>query len=304
MWAVMDVGTNSCRLMIADYNKSINTIRSFYRGLKTTRMGQGVNEFNKLINQEAMTRTLEALLEFKKTISSYQIEGLALVATQAVREAENGYSFSRLVQKELGWEMEILSGQREAFLSYKGAVSEMSICDNPLVIDIGGGSTEFTGPTAGGNLKSLSVPIGALKLLEKPCEDQGILDLFKKALTDSETFFLQGNTLVGVGGTCTTLAAVKLALKEYQPEKVQGIRISRNETEEIHDMLSYLSLQERLLIDGIAPGREDLIIPGLQILLSVLDFLDRKEIIISDHDLLHGLVLELAGKAQEDLEDV
>lgn len=292
MYAAMDIGTNSCRLLLASVN-TLGEIKIEEQHLRTTRIGAGMGT-ERLLKPDAIERTLSALEEFAEIIGRYRVQQLVLVATQAVRSAENQNRLVQAVKDRLNWDLQIISGEREAWLSYWGATSDLKEKPNPLVIDIGGGSTEFIGLNSEKQVSVLSIPLGALKLLENPLSDKELARVVTEALQvfkskeDSPSY-----TLVGVGGTCTTLAAVDLGLREYDREKVQGHRIDGSRIKDIYEMLAALTVPERLKLAGIYPGREDLIIPGLQILLAIVKYFNSNSVLISDRDLLWALVDEM-----------
>lgn len=304
MWAVMDIGTNSCRLLMARLGAG-GKVETVCRLLRTTRIGAGMNQENKSIHAGALARTMEALAEFSREIKRIPIPAeVILVGTQAVREAENRQRVIDTIKAVLGWQLEVLSGEREAWLSYLGAVQELPEKD-PLVIDIGGGSTELVRRREEGGLQVVSLPLGALRLYEKPQSHIEISAFLARAIGAKHGSAWTGNKrhdwndpgvpLVGVGGTCTTAAAVKLALQAYDPDLVQGYRMTAEDIRCIYQKLESLRAEERLKVAGIFPGREDIILPGLQILLNIMTFLAKTEITISDHDLLYGLIYEKLG---------
>lgn len=289
IWASMDIGTNSCRLLLAQED-SCGGIKVLRRMLRTTRIGQGINQDMRLINEKAKERTLQALGEFAQTISAYPEAKIRLIATQAVRMAENSAELVREIWDKLGWELEIVSGQREALLSYLGALNGLSRLNRPLVVDIGGGSTEFIAKTNEGAVAAISLPLGALRLLESPLNRCEISEFINTGLNGMP--FDKNDNLVGVGGTCTTAAAAFLGLYEYDALKVQGCKLTLSAVEELYNKLKNFSPAERLAVPGIFPGREDIIVYGLEILLAVMDYFGSTEITVSDQDLLYGLIYE------------
>lgn len=300
IWASMDIGTNSCRLLLAETDAS-GGITVLKRMLRTTRIGQGMNREMRRINEKAKERTLQALEEFAQEISAYPQVKIRLVATQAVRMAENSAELVCEIREKLGWDLEIISGEREALLSYSGAVKGLTGLNRPLVIDIGGGSTEFIAKTGADGLASVSLPLGALRLLENPLSHNHLDRFFQNGL--KEIPFGPDVELVGVGGTCTTAAAAYLGLKEYDAVKVQGCKLTRTAVEELYARLSALSPRERSNEPGIFPGREDIIVYGLEILMIVMGYFQQEEITVSDQDLLYGLIYEASNEVIEVIEE-
>ena len=304
MLAVMDIGTNSCRLLLAEQVGAERKIKKVQAFLRTTRIGEGMCGEDRIISPAAIDRTLAALREYAAKIEEHHAQEVILVATQAVREAKNRDALVKEIKNELNWELVILSGDSEARLSYLGAVAGLALKAPALVVDIGGGSTEFAWSENNGGVQGVSVAIGALRLLEAPKTDAEVIERLQKALANvgnaeraEKTRGIQavaGSLLVGVGGTCTTAAAVSLNMAEYDSDKVQGHHLTIETIHRQYNMLKDLEPHERLSIAGVPKGREDIIVPGLQILIAVMIALGEKVITISDQDLLYGLILELA----------
>lgn len=287
MRAVMDIGTNSCRLIIVETKG--NRMETVCRRLTTTRIGQGLGRGNRCLSEEGMQRTLEALRDYSRVMANYPIERVYLIGTQALREAENSKEFCHRVKEALGWELDIISGQREAYLSYLGAVSALPELVNPVVLDIGGGSTEIMTATDNG-IQAASAPLGGLRLLEKPRDDQVIL----QGLLDGwQGFELPSDcSLVGVGGTATTLGAIYTKMKVYDPEKLTGVEMSRQAVQTVLQLLESLTPQQRLSLPGMLQGREDILPWGLHILLVVMEHYRFSSLRICDRDLMYGILLE------------
>ena len=295
MWAVMDRGTNSCRLLLAEQGGAESGIKRVQSFLRITRIGEGMRGQDRAISPVALERTIAALREFSLIIAGYQARDVIIVATQAVREATNRDILVAGIKKELNWELEILPGESEARLSYLGAVAGLSLKKTALVLDIGGGSTEFAWIGANGKFHAVSIAIGALRLFESPRADTEIHEIMQQALAkDGNTDGLRAaaaSLLVGVGGTCTTAAAVNLSMAKYDSMKIQGHQLTIETIVNQYNMLNKIKACERLNIAGITKGREDIIIPGLQILIAAMKMLGGEVITISDQDLLYGVIL-------------
>ncbi len=295
MWAVMDIGTNSCRLLLAEQSGADRKIKKMQMFLRTTRIGEGMSSEDRSIRQAALNRTMAALTEFHMIIKESPAANVILVATQALREANNSDVLVVRIKKELGRDLEILSGEAEARLSYLGAVAGFAQETPVLVVDIGGGSTELAWKEKNGDFQAVSIPLGALRLFESPKTDRQIIDILQQALTNvrnpEELRAKAGYFLIGVGGTCTTTAAVALNMNTYNSELIQGYRLTAETIVDQYRLLKNLESHERLKIAGIQRGREDIIIPGLQILIAMMHVLEQKSITISDQDLLYGLIL-------------
>jgi exopolyphosphatase/guanosine-5'-triphosphate,3'-diphosphate pyrophosphatase len=288
LWAVMDIGTNSSRLLVADCEQKTGKIKAVKRALRITRIGAGMNEENRLISWEAMTRTVRALVDFSLLIKQYPVKRTFLLATQAVREADNQEELRDKIKTSLDWNLRIISGEEEARLSYLGAVQGLVTEGVPVVLDIGGGSTEFILQGEKQDFQIISLPLGALRLWENPLVDEKIQELLQKEL--QKISFPPLISLIGVGGTITTAAALKLALVEYDAEKVQGLKLSITEIKAFYEKLKVMSPKERLQAPGITAGREDIIVSGLQILINLMSCCGQKKIIVSEQDLLYGVI--------------
>ena len=290
--AVMDIGTNSCRLIIAEIMEAGDITR--LRQIRITRIGEGLGRGNLHIGRAAMDRTLAALTEYKAIIDEYPVEKTLLLGTQALREADNSEVFAAEVKEATGFDLEIISGRREAYLSYSGAAGALRGTEmaEPLVLDIGAGSTELFWEESG--VKGASAPVGALRLLEKPLDEQGILDALEAGWADLEAAARADDkkTLVAVGGTATTLGAIHLNMKVYDPEALLGLRMNRAQVEMVLDMLESMTPRERLGLPGMTPGREDVMPWGLKILLGAMTYCRKDSVVICDRDLLYGALYE------------
>ncbi len=287
--AVIDIGTNSTRLLIGDaVDKSENQsgINVLKTRLVTTRLGEGIGS-KRCLRQPAINRTIEALLEFKKIIKEHKAETVIAAATSAVRDAENQRDFLDHVKLKTGLEVRVLSGPEEAEMSYSGVVGGLKPdMKNPVVVDIGGGSTEFIWQGFGGiNLESLR--IGAVRMTESNLG----LDNIKKLMSDvtNRVRSVGSIGLIGVGGTITTLAAVDMELEEYDPARVHGYYITRERVINILNRFEGMTLKERKAVTGLQPQRADIIIAGVQIVLAVLDGLKAEGIVASESDIMYGL---------------
>lgn len=279
----VDVGTNSVRLLIAEVEK--NRVRRVHFEMETTRIGAGTAAVREL-GEEGMARTLEALSRFRSVMMERGVEKVRAVATSAVRETVNGQEFARRAAEVLGFPLEIISGEEEAYLGYLGAARGLPQVKRPLVLDIGGGSSELVW-MEGQEVKAYSLPVGAVGLTEDPGRIQIVEDwdwLFKKLAGMPEL------TLVGVGGTTTTLAAVELKMEQYDPDRVQGYEMAIESVERIFDCLASLSLEERRRVKGLQPERADIITAGTRILLEVMRRSGKKKLVVAESDLLYGIV--------------
>ncbi len=287
--AVIDIGTNSTRLLIARYEKS--NVTSLYQDLEITRIGEGLGE-SPFIKKEALARTIDCLKRFMNRCREYEPQIIRITATSAVRDAQNKETVIKEVRQNTGIHLEILSGEEEAYLSYLGAVSELTGESKvKVVLDIGGGSTELVYPTGTG-LRLNSINIGAVRLAEKPELHKNFPQLF--ADLDGEKL-PEEFALIGVGGTVTTLVALKLKLRKYNPELVHGQTLTLEEVRQQKELLFNLSLEERKKLPGLQPQRADIIPYGALILEELMKKLNCKEIIVSEKDILYGLIITASG---------
>lgn len=287
--ASIDIGTNSTRFLLAEVDgNSIYTIKT---GLITTRLGQGITRG--LLGKEAMERTVTAIEEFMREIDTFTPVGIITVATSAVRDAGNQDEFLDLVRNRTGIRVRVLSGEEEAKASYRGVLSGVQVSlDTTLVLDVGGGSTEIIWPDNRG-INYLSIPAGAVRMSEgghSAEEIEHILGPYMQAIQQ------RGDLLsaVAVGGTATTLAAISIGLLEYQAELVHGYYLSAGEIEKLFSGLQAAGPDGRKKIIGLQPQRADIILAGVTIVKEILKGLCLKGLTVSEADLLHGLVLELA----------
>lgn len=291
--AAVDIGTNSCRLLIAEANSN-NSLKILNRAIKITRLGEGVEQ-TKLLKKEAVKRVIDVLKQYKNIIKKHEVEKIKIVGTSVLRDVKNP---ELLIDKinDLGLKIEIISGNKEAELNYLGAVSDLS--SDFLLIDIGGGSTEFIW-TANSKINFKSLDIGCVRMTEnfisapdKKIKNQEINDIanYVKDFLKKELALKKKFTIKGVGGTITTLAAVKLALTTYDNKKIENLKVDVNELEKILNNLSQLDLENRKKVKGLQPERADIITAGLVILKTILNHFGSDEIYVSDHDLLYGIL--------------
>lgn len=288
----MDIGTNSTRLLILSQKKII------YQAVTITRIGEGLKD-SKKIQEIPLQRTIDALQKYKEKISQFEVENYHLVATSAMRDALNKDQVVEKIQKETGFFTKIISGQEEAELSYLGATADFP--GKNIVIDIGGGSTEVVFPQENpqnqdNNLIYTSTNLGGVRLKENPQLLEKASFLFSKNIPQSQKQKFQNFDLIGVGGTITTLAAVKLAMEEYRWEKIHGLLLTIEEIRDIHKKLKGLSLLERQKVPGLEPERADIILHGIDILLIFMGQYDFKAIRVSDKDLLFALVTNFSQR--------
>ena len=288
-FAAIDIGTNSVRLLIARLHN--RKLKPELRTLRMCRPGEGMTRGEGL-QPQAVARTLQSLQEFSGLLRLHGVRQVRAVATSAVMEAPNAARFVEQVKSQTGLTVDVISGDEEAHLSFLGACQSLPGVKQGTVVDIGGGSTEFTFPSASGRpgtLTSRSIPLGAVRLTERPLLLSEILAKLKLPLEDLQA--IGPVPLIGVGGTITTLAAVDQALPTYDPERVHGYRLPRAAVERILFFLAAKTNQERKQISGLQPERSDIIVAGTTILWAILGSLKAEQITVSEADLLDGIIL-------------
>lgn len=303
--AAIDIGTNSIRCLVEDIEG--DNRRTLFREARITRLGESLASEMEL-KDEAMERALKAIRDYYESIELLSAQKVRVVATSAVRDASNQDVFLSKVSECCHYDVEILTGLEEAELSFKGATH-----DNPeafvenrstVVIDIGGGSTEVIVGTKDQILHSESMDVGCVRLFELFLHSDPPTLSELKALRDylwQKTRDVSARVnpfyparAIGLAGTLTTLGAIKQQLKVYKPEKIHGSYLSRSEVNAIHERLLKMPISTRKRVIGLQPERADTIISGTIILLDLMKGMRLMEIMISEHDIMDGIVLTLA----------
>ncbi len=307
--AAIDCGTNTTRLLIAE-NASAASQRQFLESrAEITRLGAGVDKTNKLA-PDAIARTLDCLRDYKKLLDQHQVTSLRAVATSATRDAYNRADFLTAATAILGTEMEVLSGQDEAKLSFQGATASLDPATGPfLVLDIGGGSTELSYGTQDQST-AISMDIGSVRLTEQhiandpplPEELSAVLSVIGLHLDDATRALgeLDPSTqLIGVAGTVTTIAAVEIGLAEYDSDAIHHFNLSKAAAEDVFRNLAVEPLADRIHNPGLDPRRADVIVAGACILVGVMRHFGFSDCLVSESDLLDSLLLDLDPKAPD-----
>ncbi|MDX3851392.1 Ppx/GppA phosphatase family protein [Streptomyces sp. AK02-01A] len=308
--AAVDCGTNSIRLLVADADPGTGELTDLDRRMEIVRLGQGVDRTGRLA-PEALERTFAACREYAAAIKAHGAERIRFVATSASRDAENRDEFIRGVLDILGVEPEVITGDQEAEFSFMGATKELPGGDSYLVVDIGGGSTEFV--VGDDRVRAArSVDIGCVRLTERHLVRDGVVsdppdaaeiaairaDIEAALDLAEETVPLrEPRTLVGLAGSVTTVAAIALGLKEYDSAAIHHSRISYEQVEEITGRLLAATHDERAAISVLHPGRVDVIGAGALILLSIMERTGCREVVVSEHDILDGIAWSVAEDA-------
>jgi exopolyphosphatase/guanosine-5'-triphosphate,3'-diphosphate pyrophosphatase len=307
--AAIDCGTNSIRLLVADLDAATGTFHELDRRMEIVRLGQGVDRTGRLA-PEALERTLAACRRYAAVLDEHGLDGqgarrLRFAATSATRDADNREEFVCGVRELLGVEPQVLTGAQEAELSFTGATRELAAAplDRPfLVVDIGGGSTEFVlGDTH--VQASRSVDIGCVRLTERHALSDPPTAAQVAAMRDDVHAALEAaartvpleeaGTLVGLAGTVTTLAGVALKLDAYDSTAIHHSRLTAAQVAAISDRLLASTHEERAAIPVMHPGRVDVITAGALILREVMERTGAPDVVVSEHDILDGLAWSL-----------
>jgi exopolyphosphatase/guanosine-5'-triphosphate,3'-diphosphate pyrophosphatase len=313
--AAIDCGTNSLRLLIADVDPARHELTDVERRMEIVRLGQGVDATGKLA-PEALERTFRVLAEYAGQVTATRAGAVRMVATSATRDASNAAEFARGVQDVLGVSPEVITGQEEARLSFSGATAELGGPDAAadaaprppyLVVDIGGGSTEFVlgGSGTSAELAAISVDVGSVRLTERHLHsdppsaaeitaacadiDRG-LDAVAAAVPVAEA-----RTLVGLAGSVTTITAIALGLPVYDARQTHHAWLPAADVRRVTSQLLGQSRAERAAIGALHPGRVDVIGAGALILDRLMDRFGFTEMVTSEHDILDGIAWSIAG---------
>lgn len=299
-YGIIDIGTNSMRLLLAEYCDGKFIKRE--KIINTTRIGEGLDISGKISN-EAIKRNINSLDEFKGLALKYGCDEIHCIGTAALRNASNGREFVNLAKKYSGIDVEIISGKYEALLGYRGVVSGLSMNEKYyLILDIGGGSTEFIIGNDTDIIFRESVDIGALKLTEKfikyvPETDEMITELNYYIHHKIKNVVLKilslgkSMDLIGIGGTITSVSAIKQKLENYSMEKIHLSNVNYLDIKSQIEEIRLMTMEERYIIKGLQKKRANIIISGELILMNIMDMLGKDKIIVSEFDNLEGYIL-------------
>jgi exopolyphosphatase/guanosine-5'-triphosphate,3'-diphosphate pyrophosphatase len=299
--AAIDCGTNSTRLLVADEDG-----RTVERLMRITRLGQGVDATGRLA-EEAIRRTVAVLQEYRGVMDGHGVERVRMTATSAARDAANREEFFRAATEAVGVSPELLGGDEEGRLSFLGATAELRADDGPfLVADIGGGSTEFAVGTTYPPEGVLSTDIGCVRLTEKflhsdppaPEELSQAFDIVRGHLDDVARVIpsvADVRRFVGLAGTVTTMAAVELGLATYDKDRIHHFVLTRAAAEDVFRTLATERRSLRIHNPGLEEARADVIVGGAVILVGIMRYFDFAECLVSEADILDGLVRSLTS---------
>ena len=301
--AAIDCGTNSTRLLVAERSADPRGFTILDRRMRITRLGQGVNA-TKLLAADAIDRTAAVLREYRAAMDDHGIAHVRVTATSAARDAANREDFFVAAKEIIGVEPELLSGDEEARLSFRGATAELDPDDGPfLVVDIGGGSTEFIVGTDAPEA-ALSVDVGCVRITEQElhhdpplAEELSIaLSIIDAHLDDVDREVPgagEARTFVGLAGTITTVAAVEIGLPEYDRDRIHHFELTRAAAEDVFRTLATENHDDRLANPGLEAARADVIVGGCCVLVSIFRHWGFESCLVSEADILDGLALSL-----------
>jgi exopolyphosphatase/guanosine-5'-triphosphate,3'-diphosphate pyrophosphatase len=295
------MGTNSTRLLVADSDGAgaAGPLATVERHMHITRLGQGVNATRRL-HPDAIDRTLTVLRKYRDVMDATGVEGARATATSAARDATNRDELLGPAAEILGTTVELLSGEDEGRLTFLGATTGLDAPAPHLVVDIGGGSTEFsvgTGTPEG----VMSIDVGCVRLTEAWLHsDPPAAEELSQAISVVQAYLDDvdrdlptagaARTLVGVAGTVTTVAAVEIGLAEYDPEVLHHFRLTRAAAEDVFRTLATEKAADRRHNPGLEPARVDVIVGGAAVLVAVMRHWAFEEMIVSEADILDGLI--------------
>ncbi|HXY93670.1 MAG TPA: Ppx/GppA phosphatase family protein [Acidimicrobiia bacterium] len=303
--AAVDIGTNSIRLLVADVDGSgrDSKLRTLDRRMRITRLGQGVDR-SRALAPDAVGRTVDVLREYRVALDEHGVERVRATATSAARDASNRDEFFTAAHEVLGVAPELLSGDDEARLSFLGATADLDAPAPHLVVDIGGGSTEFV-LGADEPVALTSLDVGCVRVTEQflhsdppaPEELANAVATVRDLVSDVPRHVpgaAEAATLVGLAGTITTVAAIEQGLAEYDPDRIHHFRLTRAAAEDVFRTLATETAGQRAHNPGLEAGRVDVIVGGAIVLVTILRVLGYDEVLVSEADILDGLVRSLS----------
>ncbi|MEZ5115292.1 MAG: Ppx/GppA phosphatase family protein [Candidatus Nanopelagicales bacterium] len=307
--AAVDCGTNSIRLLVADVDPVAGTLVDLDRRMEVVGLGEGVDRTGEFA-AAALERTFAACERYAAVVDALGAEALRFVATSASRDVTNRAAFVRGVRVRLGVEPEVISGDEEADLSFLGATRGLpglaAAALPALVVDIGGGSTEFVlGDTRPWSARS--VDVGCVRMTERhlrsdppTAAEVAAVRADVEAAIDRAAQVVPldaAETLVGLSGTVTTVAAMALGLPAYDADAIHGSRIAARDVARISDELLLMTRAERAAVPVMHPGRVDVIAAGALVLRCIVERVGLPEVLVSEHDILDGIAWSVAARA-------
>jgi exopolyphosphatase/guanosine-5'-triphosphate,3'-diphosphate pyrophosphatase len=308
--AVVDLGTNTTRLLVAEVRDG--AVEGLERRTEITRLGEGVDAAGRLADA-AKDRVRRVLSEYREVIDRYGAPRTIAIATSAMRDAEDGDEFGRELSDRLGLDLRTISGREEARLTFLGATASdpdggaSDQAPKTLVLDIGGGSTEFViGRPRSEPDFDVSTRAGSVRQTERHLTGDPPTEESQRALTEEVRAIIEAEVPAGlradvgagiaVAGTATSIAAISQELEPYDPARVHGFTLARAETERVLAMLAALPVAERRQVTGLHPDRAPTIVAGAVILVEAMRAFGLDSMRVSEADILHGAALDAAAK--------
>ena len=295
----IDIGTNSMRLLIAEYKDGKIINRKKY--VNTTRIGQGVDSQG-YITDEAIERNITALVEFSKICKEEECKEIYCMGTSALRDSKNKELFIKLAKEKANINVDIISGEKESNLGFMGVLQGLENQEDILVIDIGGGSTEFIIGNKNGIRFAKSENVGALRMTEKflkqdpinETEFKNMSDFIYEEIKDTLKYIEKDGVqkIVGIGGTITSLSAINQKMESYSMDKIHNSKVTLGEIELILQNLKKMTLNDKKNLKGLQTKRADIITAGVEILYTIMKNIEINEIIVSEYDNLEGLMCQ------------
>jgi exopolyphosphatase / guanosine-5'-triphosphate,3'-diphosphate pyrophosphatase len=293
--ASIDIGTNTILLLIAKVEEG--KLESLFEMETVVRLGEGVQK-NSILSQEAMERGLRALAHYLEHCRLMKTQEVFAVGTSALREAKNSGDFLTMIKERLGLSIEIISGAQEADLSYLAVAKDLREFEKPiLVVDVGGGSTEFILGKGDQIIQWVSLPLGSVRfteqfLLSDPVgeEEWGRMEKEIRKLLSNIPRSTHPLSMVAVGGTATTLASVEQGLEEFIPEKIHHFVLEKEALGSQLLLYRLKTIEERKKIPGLSPSRADVILAGGAILYMAMEEIRHSSVLISCHGVRYGLL--------------
>ncbi|MDD2221653.1 MAG: Ppx/GppA family phosphatase [Clostridia bacterium] len=277
--AAIDIGSNSVRLLVAD--KKGDRLAVKQQLLRTTRLGAGCG----ILLAQNIAQTVEAVAEMQQIAEKWGVYAIPLIATSACRDAGNTAELAEAIEQKTGLRLTVISGEREAELSFTGAASVLEDTGQAVVLDIGGSSTELIWQTKDG-FSAHSLKLGAVRAARQQWSRERVRSIIEEYPIPS----LADKQLVGVGGTVTTLAALAQGLSVYEQERVHSSRLTIKQIAAIYNSLAVLSVEQRCAFSLLLKERGEIIVEGIMILQELMKKLSQRSIIVSDSGILAGIL--------------
>ena len=279
LFGIIDIGSNSIRLMISDGKKSLK------KYVETTKLADGLAKTG-ILQDAAMERSLFAIQKFVAIAQKYNAE-IHIFATEAVRSAKNSSVFTSDIKRLTNIDVDVVCGDMEAKLGFTGASEGQNVC----VVDIGGASTEIVCGDNGNILYGKSVPIGAVRLRDNCGEDEDKLQTYIAENLKNYGTIPTMDKLVAIGGTASTLVSVLLQMEEYDSDLVHNYKLYRKDIEKIYNQIKNTAPKERSRIKGLVAGRRDIIVGAAFELIKIMEMLGFEYLFVSEKDNLEGYLM-------------